>query len=166
MRRLLGYVVPYRWTALAAIVLIVLSSLLQLVGPLATAVALDLFIRPFDGEVETLSAVSRWVADEMVRRGIEVEPAVGLGVVSLIYLGSLLLTFLVLYWQGYIMQLMGQRIMFDLRQDIFGRLQRLPVAYFDRNVTWCCWWGSSPSSSGSTGDLPSSPLRSCRCSCC
>jgi ATP-binding cassette subfamily B protein len=73
------------------------------------------------------------VADEMVRRGIEVEPAVGLGVVSLIYLGSLLLTFLVLYWQGYIMQLMGQRIMFDLRQDIFGRLQRLPVAYFDRN---------------------------------
>lgn len=133
MRRLLGYVVPYRWTALAAIVLIVLSSLLQLVGPLATAVALDLFIRPFDGEVETLSAVSRWVADEMVRRGIEVEPAVGLGVVSLIYLGSLLLTFLVLYWQGYIMQLMGQRIMFDLRQDIFGRLQRLPVAYFDRN---------------------------------
>ena len=133
MRRLLGYVVPYRWTAVAAIVLIVLSSLLQLVGPLATAVALDLFIRPFAGEAETLSAVSRWVADEMVRRGIEVEPAVGLGIVSLIYLGSLLLTFLVLYWQGYIMQLMGQRIMFDLRRDIFGRLQRLPVAYFDRN---------------------------------
>ena len=112
MRRLLGYVVPYRWTAAVAIALIILSSLLQLVGPLATAVALDLFIRPFAGEVETLSTVSRWVAEEMVRRGLEVEPAVGLGIVSLIYLGSLLLTFLVLYWQGYIMQLMGQMIMF------------------------------------------------------
>ena len=133
MRRLLGYVVPYRWTAAAAIGLIILSSLLQLVGPLATAVALDLFIRPFAGEAETLSTVSRWVAEEMVRRGIEVEPAVGLGIVSLIYLGSLVLTFFVLYWQGYIMQLMGQMIMFDLRRDIFSRLQRLPVAYFDRN---------------------------------
>jgi ATP-binding cassette subfamily B protein len=133
MRRLLGYVVPYRWTAAAAIGLIILSSLLQLVGPLATAVALDLFIRPFAGEVETLSTVSRWVAEEMVRKGIEVEPAVGLGIVSLIYLGSLVLTFFVLYWQGYIMQLMGQRIMFDLRRDIFSRLQRLPVAFFDRN---------------------------------
>jgi ATP-binding cassette subfamily B protein len=133
MRRLLGYVVPYRWTAVAAIGLIILSSLLQLVGPLATAVALDLFIRPSAGEAETLSTVSRWVAEEMVQRGIEVEPAVGLGIVSLIYLGSLVLTFLVLYWQGYIMQLMGQMIMFDLRRDIFSRLQRLPVAYFDRN---------------------------------
>ncbi len=133
MRRLLGYVVPYRWTAAVAIALIILSSLLQLVGPLATAVALDLFIRPFAGEVETLSTVSRWVAEEMVRRGLEVEPAVGLGIVSLIYLGSLVLTFLVLYWQGYIMQLMGQMIMFDLRREIFSRLQRLPVAFFDRN---------------------------------
>ncbi|MGB5878696.1 MAG: ABC transporter ATP-binding protein, partial [Thermoanaerobaculia bacterium] len=90
-------------------------------------------IRPFAGEAETLSAVSRWVAEEMVRRGIEVEPAVGLGIVSLIYLGSLVLTFLVLYCQGYIMQVMGQIIMFDLRRDIFSRLQRLPVAFFDRN---------------------------------
>jgi ATP-binding cassette subfamily B multidrug efflux pump len=133
MRRLLGYVVPHRWTALAAIGLIILSSLLQLVGPLATAVALDLFIRPFAGDAETLSTVSRRVTEEMGRRGMEVEPAVGLGIVSSIYLVALALTFLVLYWQGYIMQMMGQMIMFDLRRDIFSRLQRLPVAYFDRN---------------------------------
>lgn len=48
MRRLWAYLVPYRGMVLAAVVLILISSVLQLVGPLATAVALDLFIRPFD----------------------------------------------------------------------------------------------------------------------
>ena len=48
MRRLVTYVLPYKRMVLGAICLIVLSSLLQLVGPLATAVALDLFVRPFD----------------------------------------------------------------------------------------------------------------------
>ena len=46
MRRLLGYVRPYGDMALGALGLIFVSSVLQLVGPLATAVALDLFVRP------------------------------------------------------------------------------------------------------------------------
>jgi ATP-binding cassette subfamily B protein len=45
----------------------------------------------------------------------------------------LILTFGVLYLQGYLMQLMGQYVLYDLRSEVFGRLQRLPVAYFDRN---------------------------------
>ena len=49
MRRLMGYVEPYRGLAAAAVGLIILSSLLQLVGPLATAVALDLYMRPGGG---------------------------------------------------------------------------------------------------------------------
>ena len=44
-----------------------------------------------------------------------------------------MLTFVVLYAQGYVMQLMGQYIMHDLRRQIFGHLQRLPIAFFDRN---------------------------------
>ena len=44
LRRLMGYVRPYRGAAVAAVGLIVLSSLLQLVGPLATALALDLYV--------------------------------------------------------------------------------------------------------------------------
>ena len=45
MRRLVSYVRPYGDMALGSLGLIILSSLLQLIGPLATAVALDLFIR-------------------------------------------------------------------------------------------------------------------------
>ena len=62
MRRLLGYVRPYRGMAVGALMLILGSSLLQLVGPLATAVALDLFIGPRGAEtqISASSAVIVW----------------------------------------------------------------------------------------------------------
>lgn len=133
MRRLWAYLMPYRGMVLAAMGLILVSSVLQLVGPLATAVALDLFIRPFDEQPQTMSPMSRWVESEIARQGWEVSAAQGLGVVALVYLGALILTFFVLYWQGYLMQMMGQHIMFDMRRDIYRHLHDLPLAYFDRN---------------------------------
>ncbi len=48
MRRLLGYVVPYRLMAASALAMILASSALQLVGPLVTAVALDLFVQQLE----------------------------------------------------------------------------------------------------------------------
>src|SRR3954469_14760898 len=55
MRRLLAYVRPYGDMALGALGLILLSSLLQLLAPLATAVALALFLRP-PGSASQLAA--------------------------------------------------------------------------------------------------------------
>ncbi|MCZ6508804.1 MAG: ABC transporter ATP-binding protein [Acidobacteria bacterium] len=128
MGRLLGYTRPYRASVVGAVALVILSSLLQLVGPLATAVALDLFIRP--GEVE--APVSRWLAEHWLAvRAID--PAAGLALVAGVYLLTLVLTSLVLYFQGLVMQMMGQRIMADLREEIFAHLQRLSIAYFDRH---------------------------------
>ena len=64
MRRLIAYVKPYKGLAAAAVALIVLSSVLQLVGPLATAVALDLYMRPpaEQGAApdHSISAAGRW----------------------------------------------------------------------------------------------------------
>jgi ATP-binding cassette subfamily B protein len=131
-RRLLGFLRPHWKLAGAAVVLIILSSLLQLVGPLATAVALDLFVRPAGGEEVRLTAVSKIVATELEKRALEVDPEVGIAVAGGVYLGALLAAFLVLYAQSYLMQLMGQFVMFDLRREIFSHLQRLPVSYFDR----------------------------------
>jgi len=133
MVRLLGYVAPYRRSVAVAVLLIIVSSLLQLVGPLATAVALDLYIRPFQEDPQVASVASRWVESELERRQIEVTPAAGLAAVSLVYLTSLVLAFAVLYVQGFVMQMMGQRIMVDLRRDIYRRLQELPLTFFDRN---------------------------------
>jgi ATP-binding cassette subfamily B multidrug efflux pump len=136
MRRLLGYVGPYRWMTAGALGLILLSSVLQLIGPLATAVALDLFIRPsVAGRPAQLSAVSRVVRDLLLARGIDPGAAglQGLAAVAGVYVVVLVLTFWVLYAEGYVMSLMGQYIMNDLRNEIFGHFQRLPVSYYDRN---------------------------------
>ncbi len=134
MRRLLGYLRPYRGMTAGAVALILLSSVLQLVGPLAFAVSLDLFIRP-GGDPGKLSGVSAWVRDALLARGIEPASVAvqGINAVALIYLVSLVLTFLVLYAEGYVMQLMGQYIMNDMRREVFGHLQRLPISYYDRN---------------------------------
>jgi len=131
MRRLLGYLRPYRGATALAVVLIGASALLQLVGPLATAVALDLFVAPDDPSAPR-AAVSRAVAAALDRFGLDPDPVAGLAAASLVYLLALAAGFGVVYGQGYLMQVVGQRVMADLRAQIFGHLQRLEVAYFDR----------------------------------
>ncbi len=132
MRRLVGYVAPYRGMAAAAVALILFSAVLQLVGPLATAVTLDLFVQPMENR-PTQATISQWVDSWLVGQGLILEPATGVAAMSLLFLASLVLTFVVLYFQGYLMQMLGQYIMYDLRREIFGKLQRLPVAFLDRH---------------------------------
>src|SRR3954471_19737563 len=134
MRRLIAYVRPYGDMALGALGLILLSSLLQLLAPLATAVALDLFIRP-PVSASQLAAPSAAVRNLLLARGIvPADVAVsGLTAISIGYFAILMLTFCALYAQGHVLQLMGQYIIKDMRGQIFGQLQRLPLAFYDRN---------------------------------
>ncbi len=57
----------------------------------------------------------------------------GLGVLAAVYVVVLIASFLLEYLQTWTLQMTGQRIMFDMRMQIFGHLQRLDVQYFDRN---------------------------------
>ncbi|HEY7215833.1 MAG TPA: ABC transporter ATP-binding protein [Thermoanaerobaculia bacterium] len=134
MRRLLGYVRPYRRMAFGALGLILVSSLLQLAGPLLTAVAIDLFIRP-PGPRSQLATPSQWVLGLLLARGIDPDQvaAQGVAVTAVIYVAVLGFVFAALYAQGYVLQVMGQYIMYDLRRQIFGHLQRLSLAFYDHN---------------------------------
>ena len=105
--RLLGYLGPHRGAVAAAFALIVAMAGLDLVGPYLTKVAIDRHIAAGDAE--------------------------GLLGLALVYLLVLLLAFAVRYGQTVIMQMTGQRIMRDMRREIFSHLQRLHVAHFDRN---------------------------------
>ncbi len=106
MRRLLSYVKPYKGTAVIALVLLLATAGLTLVGPALTQRALDVAIPASDyGLLRTL---------------------------ALLFLGSLLLDFLCDYGQAYLTAWMGQRVMADLRLTVFSHLQRLSVAFFDR----------------------------------
>jgi ATP-binding cassette subfamily B protein len=132
MRRLVGYLRPYRGMTALALLSILASSLLQLAGPLLTAVTLDLFVLPGGAGART-SPASVAARRLLAAWDLNPTPADGIAGMALLYLAVLLATFAVLYFQGVLLQTMGQLIMKDLRREVFGHLQRLPVAYFDRN---------------------------------
>ena len=99
MRRLLQYLRPYRSYVALAIVILVASSLLQVVGPWLTQIALDDVIP--NGDTSLLAALAA------------------------AYLGSVLVGFVLLYGQTVLTTWLGQRVMYDLRTEIFSKLQRL-----------------------------------------
>ena len=107
LRRLLGYLRPYRWLTLGAVALLLAQSVLALVGPRLTEQALDQAVPKHD---------------------------VGLlGLLAGLYLATLLLEFTVEYGGTLLTTFIGQRVMYDLRMEIFGHLQRLSIGYFDRH---------------------------------
>lgn len=132
MRRLLAYLRPYRGLAAGALALMVLSSAGQLFGPVATAIAFDLFLAPASGAHSERSGLSAAVAGWLERGGGVPGPVEGLLGIALAWVGVLVLTFAALWLQGYLLQKMGQGILADLRRDVFARLQRLDLAHFDR----------------------------------
>ena len=60
-------------------------------------------------------------------------PLHGIAQISAIYFSLLILTFLFEFLQTYFMQWTGQKVMFDLRSQIFRHLQRMHVAFYDKN---------------------------------
>jgi ATP-binding cassette subfamily B multidrug efflux pump len=107
LRRLLVYLRPYRGLAVLAILLLLAGAGLALVGPLLTQRALDVAIPRHDHGLLTTLAV--------------------------VFLVALALEFLVEYGQTLLTTYIGQRVMYDLRMQIFRHLQRLSISFFDRN---------------------------------
>lgn len=118
--RLTAYLRPYKTFAALSIVLLVLHSLLGVTGPYLTKVAVDRYLKPVAEESSPLA------------RLLPEEPADGLIAVSLLYLAVLLAGFAARYFHIRVMNLTGQRAMYDLRREIFAKLQGLGIPYFDR----------------------------------
>jgi len=129
MRRLLGYLRPHRRTLLLAIVLIVLASLIQLVGPALTVIAVDLFIHPRPA-VSPVAALAERVLRAL---GWSPSPLEGLHLVGGLFLAALFVQFALTYGQTMLVQSLGQQLMFDLREQIFDHLQRVDVRFYDRH---------------------------------
>jgi len=121
MRRLLTYLRPYRSHVAIAIVSIVLKSFADVLGPYLVKVAVDRYLAPAKGAT---SHLWNW---------LDPKPLVGIAQISSIYFGLLLFTFVLEFLQTYYMQWTGQQVMFDLRSQIFRHLQRMHVAFYDKN---------------------------------
>lgn len=105
--RLFTYVRPYRTLVLGAVALLICDGLLQLVGPLLTRQVIDVALPARNIELVWMAA--------------------GL------YALSLVAGFACAYGETLLTSLLGQRVMRDLRNELFAHLQRLPIAFFDRN---------------------------------
>ncbi len=130
-RRLFRYLRPYRVRAGMSVGLVILSSILELAGPAITAVAIDLYVKPAAGA--EAGGVSVRIGQWLQSYGWALDPISGINLAAALYLATLVGGFAVLYTQMVLMNLMGQYIMYDLRKQIFGHLQRLDVQFFDRN---------------------------------
>jgi ATP-binding cassette, subfamily B, multidrug efflux pump len=106
-RRLLGYMRPYRGLIAASAVAIVANALVQLAEPWLVRLAIDDYIARGD-----LAGVNR---------------------IALLFLLALSCGFLLEFVQTWATQMIGQRIMFDLRMEIYRHLQRLGLRYYDRH---------------------------------
>jgi ATP-binding cassette subfamily B multidrug efflux pump len=122
MRRLVGYMKPYR--ALVAISLLFLlgQSLFQVLGPLLTRTAVDRYLQPHGAAIPPI-----------LTRLLPVDAWAGLARIALLYLLVLAGNMACEFVQTYVMQYTGQRAMFDLRRQIMAHLQHLDLSFYDRN---------------------------------
>jgi ATP-binding cassette, subfamily B, multidrug efflux pump len=122
MGRLLEYMKPYRGMILVSLLLLLCNSLLQIAGPLLTKLAVDRYLAPPAHPLAT-----------PVDAYLSADPYTGLAQISAIFFVILVVTFCFDFAQTYLMNLTGQRAMFDLRRNLMAHLQRLDIAYYDTN---------------------------------
>ena len=116
LRRLLQYMKPYRWRVVLALALVAVVTPLELAPPWIFQKAIDNNFVP---------AMKHLIPESKAWAGVIF--------LSLLFFAVLGFDFLAQYVQIRIMQRVGQETMYDMRREIFGHMQRLPMSYFDRN---------------------------------
>ncbi|RKX23337.1 MAG: ABC transporter ATP-binding protein [Candidatus Zixiibacteriota bacterium] len=107
MKRLMTYVRPYRWAMVVSVLLLAAQSLAQVAVPYLIQVAIDDFIMPGD--------------------------AGGLTYIALAFLGVMLVGGAISFVQTYLMTWLGQKVLHDIRCQVFSHIQRLNLGFFDKN---------------------------------
>ena len=125
MRRLLTYLRPYKLQVAISCVATVLKAASDSAGPLLVMIAIDTYM-----SVTPASQLS-WLSRYLNHLGIP--PMRGITLIASLYLGALLFTFLLELLQTYLMQWTGQKVMFDMRSQIYRHLQRMSPAFYDRH---------------------------------
>src|ERR1035437_5451288 len=123
MRRLGHYLLPYWWQAAISSVAVSLKSLSDVAGPYLVKVAIDRYMTGKPGP-----------ATSWLTRRLPADPADGITELAGIFLAALISAFLFEFIQTYMMQWVGQKIMFDLRRDIFSHMQRMHIGFFDNHA--------------------------------
>ncbi len=102
-------------------VAIVLKAVADVLGPYLTMTAIDKYLSANPG------------GHSFLDRFLSPQPMVGIAQISGLFLSVLLLGFLFEFTQTYMMQWTGQKVMFDLRSQLYRHLQRMDISFFDKN---------------------------------
>ncbi len=121
MKRLLKYLRPYKWQVAIALTAIVMKAGADVLGPYLTKIAIDKYLAHAAG---MHSPLDRWLSSA---------PLIGIAQIAAIYVGLLVFGFGFEFLQTYFMQWTGQKVMFDLRSQIFRHLQQMHIGFYDKN---------------------------------
>jgi ATP-binding cassette subfamily B protein len=121
MRRLLRYLYPYKFAAITSLIAILIKAGSDVLGPYLTKIAVDRYMTQS-------TAKSSWLA-----RHLSDNAVTGISQLAGLYLASLVLSYFLEFVQTYLMQWTGQKVMFDMRSQIFRHLQHMHIGYYDRN---------------------------------
>jgi len=130
MRRLAGYLGPYRWQATVSVIAVILKAASDVVGPYLVKVGLDRYLTA----KATLGIAGSGVSTNWLGRHLSDDPYTGLGQLSAMYLAALVIAYGFEFTQTYLMQWTGQKVMFDLRREIFRHMQRMHIGFFDQHA--------------------------------
>ena len=148
LKRLLGHLVPERVVIIFSIVLAVAGIVLSVIGPRILGMATDVIFTGFIGRqlpagatkeqaIAALRAQGNDTFADLVSR-LDVTPGVGidfglLGDILLVALGLYVVSSLLLWWQGYLLNAAVQRSIYRMRNEVQTKINRLPLSYFDRS---------------------------------
>ncbi|MBR6905753.1 MAG: lipid A export permease/ATP-binding protein MsbA [Selenomonadaceae bacterium] len=108
-RRLLRYIYPYKKRLVLAIFCIVMAAGANLYLP--------------------------WIIKDMIDEVLIEKNMLLLNIISVSIVGVFLLRGLFYYGQSYLVSYIGQRVVIDVREVMFRKFQRMPMAYFDKHQT-------------------------------
>jgi len=124
MRRLLQYLRPYRGLTLFALIAILFYGILQAAPGYLLKVEVDRYLDPARGQ--HLPAV--------LANYLSTDPQKGIAQIAFfLFLPTVAVSFILEFSQSFAMQFVGQKVMYDLRKQLFLHLQRLEMSFFDRN---------------------------------
>ena len=133
--RLAGYLRPYWIQAVISTLAVTLKSMCDVMGPYLVMVAIDRYMAPGAAGRPSGSLLTNWLSHTRWTQSLlPADPFEGMLRLAALYLAILCCSFGFEFLQTYMMQWTGQKLMFDLRKQIFRHMQQMHVGFFDSNA--------------------------------
>ncbi len=135
IRRLGHYLRPYWWQAAVSALAVSLKSLCDVAGPYLIMVAIDRYFPKDSGNSLSTNLIANVLGStNWLTRRLPADPYQGITRLAAIYFCVALSAYLFEFVQIYLMQWTGQKLIFDLRRDIFRHMQRMHIGFFDTHA--------------------------------